>query len=243
MIARGWLRLMSPVGWWRLGEASGTTATDSGSAAVDGEYQNTPTLGTASMVADDPATATTFAAASSEDVAIADDDAWSIDTTGEFSGVARVRFTTLPALGIIIGKGQAAGFEYLFGGAGDQLFINIYTPAPALIGQAISAAGALTTGIDLTLGFSVNFAEDRAYIYLNGIRVGANEALADVGDYANGVVALAIAAGNGTSPDNFADAVVQDVALFDFEMSAEQHLATHLNFIRPHRQLALTGAG
>ena len=35
----------SPLGWWKLDEASGTTAADSGSAGDDGTYVNTPTLG------------------------------------------------------------------------------------------------------------------------------------------------------------------------------------------------------
>ena len=34
----------SPLGWWKLDETSGTTATDSGSAGVNGTYTNTPSL-------------------------------------------------------------------------------------------------------------------------------------------------------------------------------------------------------
>lgn len=35
----------SPLGWWQLDETTGTTATDSGSAGVNGTYVNTPALG------------------------------------------------------------------------------------------------------------------------------------------------------------------------------------------------------
>jgi hypothetical protein len=61
----------SPVAYWRLGEPSGTTATD---AAVgnDGTYVNTPTLGVAGLLTGDADTAVTFTAASTEHVTLPD---------------------------------------------------------------------------------------------------------------------------------------------------------------------------
>lgn len=60
----------SPVGYWRLGESAGTTATDIGSGAHNGTYVNTPTLGVAGALSDAD-TAVTFASASSQRVSIA----------------------------------------------------------------------------------------------------------------------------------------------------------------------------
>jgi hypothetical protein len=50
----------SPLAYYRLGEPSGTTATDAGSAAQNATYVNTPTLGVANSSIGDGNTAVTF---------------------------------------------------------------------------------------------------------------------------------------------------------------------------------------
>jgi hypothetical protein len=51
----------SPVAYWRLGEASGTTADNAeGTTAYDGTYVNTPTLGVTGALTNDSDTAVTF---------------------------------------------------------------------------------------------------------------------------------------------------------------------------------------
>lgn len=61
---------MSPAGYFRLGEPSGTSAADLGSGAHTGTYVNGPTLGVAGLVTDAD-TAVTFASASSQRVTFA----------------------------------------------------------------------------------------------------------------------------------------------------------------------------
>ena len=61
----------APVGYWRLGEPSGTTATDAGSGAHNGTYTNTPTLGVTGALTGNTDTAVTFASGSAQRVAIA----------------------------------------------------------------------------------------------------------------------------------------------------------------------------
>ncbi len=58
-----------PIAYWRLGEPSGTTASDEMGAA-DGTYVNSPTLGVTGLVAGDD-TAATFVVASAQKVSIA----------------------------------------------------------------------------------------------------------------------------------------------------------------------------
>ncbi len=58
------------VGYWRLGEPSGTTATDASASPANGTYINTPTLGVASALSGNADTSVTFAGASSEGVAL-----------------------------------------------------------------------------------------------------------------------------------------------------------------------------
>jgi len=57
---RGQLLAANPVNYWRLGEASDTTATDIGSAAVDGTYTNGVTLGASGLLLNDVDKAATF---------------------------------------------------------------------------------------------------------------------------------------------------------------------------------------
>lgn len=50
----------SPLVYWRLGDASGATATDSSGNSRSGTYANTPTLGVAGLLTGDPDTAVTL---------------------------------------------------------------------------------------------------------------------------------------------------------------------------------------
>jgi len=50
----------SPILWWRLGEASGTTAADASGHSNTGTYQGSPTFGTTGLISGDTDTAVTF---------------------------------------------------------------------------------------------------------------------------------------------------------------------------------------
>ena len=58
---RAAMLITSPVGYWRLGEASGTVAVDQ-MGANDGAYSGSPTLGVAGLLTGDPDTAVTLGA-------------------------------------------------------------------------------------------------------------------------------------------------------------------------------------
>ncbi len=62
----------SPRAYWRLGEASGTSAADSSGNAQTGAYQNTPTLGVTGALINDANTAVRFKRAEVEHVSIPD---------------------------------------------------------------------------------------------------------------------------------------------------------------------------
>lgn len=70
-----------PSGYWPLNETSGSTAYDLGSTGVNGTYTNSPTLGAYAFPAG--GRAPHFAGASSQQVTIADNNAWSPDTTSQ----------------------------------------------------------------------------------------------------------------------------------------------------------------
>lgn len=70
---------LSPTAWWRLGESSGTTATDE-QGVQNGTYVNAPTLGVSGITTDGD-TGISLAAASSQRVQIADNAAWDVGTS------------------------------------------------------------------------------------------------------------------------------------------------------------------
>ena len=63
------VKALGPLGYWRLGEASGTTAVDQ-MGAYNGTYVNAPTLGAAGLLAGDPTTAAVFTATQSVTTAV-----------------------------------------------------------------------------------------------------------------------------------------------------------------------------
>jgi concanavalin A-like lectin/glucanase superfamily protein len=74
-----------PVGYWRLGEASGLAAFDSSGSGIDGTYNGSPSLGQAGAIADDPDTAVGLNGPDSGDyveVPDPDDQSFSQPTSG-----------------------------------------------------------------------------------------------------------------------------------------------------------------
>lgn len=76
--------VLSPLAYWRLGEASGTVAHDE-IGAHNGTYLNSPTLGVAGLLNGDPATAMGVPGSGSKRVSIADADASLTLTPGAFT--------------------------------------------------------------------------------------------------------------------------------------------------------------
>lgn len=99
----------SPAGYWRLGEASGTTAADSSGNGRSATYANV-TLGATGLIANDSNTAATFNGTSSE-VSRADETLF--DLPGNFTLEAWIKPTAVGAARSILSKteGEAWGLE------------------------------------------------------------------------------------------------------------------------------------
>lgn len=98
----------SPVGYWILGDASGTTATDSSGNGNHGTYQNTPTLGEPGAVLGN--TAALFARASNQRVALGQPAI--LKVTGQFTMECWYKPTTFPTgsdVHTLIERGYNAG--------------------------------------------------------------------------------------------------------------------------------------
>jgi hypothetical protein len=78
------IKAASPVGYWRLGETSGTTATDASGNSRNGTYAGGYTQGKPSLTGDrNPATA--FDGVSGSNVSMAANNAWKITTTNQLA--------------------------------------------------------------------------------------------------------------------------------------------------------------
>lgn len=109
----------SPVGYWRLGEASGTVAQDETANNLNGTYVNTPTLGVAGAISGN--TAVRFTLASSEYVSIPDNNV--LDLTTPFSveaWIKRASISTPADNMMIVSKGPNSYQLYMTTGGSIQ---------------------------------------------------------------------------------------------------------------------------
>jgi hypothetical protein len=109
-----------PVGYWRLGEASGTTAVDY-AGGYHGTYINTPTLGVTGAISNDDDTAITTVSGSSEHVQVAHDAALqtlpiTIEAWVKGSTIGYIsKYVNGSSNGWYIGTGTAGNTNVLYG--------------------------------------------------------------------------------------------------------------------------------
>lgn len=181
----------SPVGYWRLGETTGTNADDETANNRDGTYTNTPTLGVTGALNGDANKAVTFTAAQSEYVTIADNNAWSANTTLSVEAWAKV--TSKTTLRAVVSKGAASNFEWViyYHNGTDRWGATIYDPAGNTYVYNNTLGPAPSTSAWYHLVFTLDTTTDTLHFYINGSDVGAST-------IENGSLTY----GNGTSPVN-----------------------------------------
>jgi concanavalin A-like lectin/glucanase superfamily protein len=112
----------NPISYWRLGETSGTNAADE-RAANPGTYQNSPTLGTTSLLATDTANKAVSFDGTNDSVQVS--NSTSLQPTSSISLEAWIKPTSLPTAGsftTILNKTEA--FALQFNGPKLELRIN-----------------------------------------------------------------------------------------------------------------------
>lgn len=102
------LALPSLVGFWRLGEPSGTTATDEQGTA-NGTYYGTPTLGAVGSITGDTAMTVN---GTDQFMRVPDNAAWSPTTTGELTVIIAAYPDGAANNSFLISKGTDAQFEW-----------------------------------------------------------------------------------------------------------------------------------
>lgn len=143
----------SPLVYWRLGETSGTTATDASGNARHGTYSGSPTLGVTGALIGDTNTAVTFdgvddqvSVADTTDLTAYTAEAW-VKTTnsaaGELDVAARLGSAGTSRIFLLyVGAGKASGIFY--NSTGTQL--NLSSPGSIADGNWHHIAMAYTAG-------------------------------------------------------------------------------------------------
>lgn len=130
-----------PALYWRLGETSGTVATDSSGHSHDGTYIGTPGLGTTGLLTGDPDTCLTC---SGDDYVQVVYSSW-LDAS--YITVEALIKTTATGTNSIIdrddGMGIARVFQFRMTGSGNLQFILIGTSTVSVVGSAVINDGAV----------------------------------------------------------------------------------------------------
>ncbi|HEX4793701.1 MAG TPA: LamG domain-containing protein [Humisphaera sp.] len=211
----------APVGYWRLGESSGTVAADASGNGRDGVYHNGPALGSAGAIAGDSDTAASFDGA---------DDYVAIPyqfNSANASWEAWVYLTSTPANPV-----QIVGCEDGFGSnVADKL---LYVDAAGKPNWYIYSSGAHTiTGASaLTLNawhHLVGTADGSTItLYVDGASVASASAGGSYAFYGSSNVWISgVAGAGGANPTlTYFPGVIDEAALYNFALSAAQ-VAAH----------------
>ena len=197
----------SPAGYWRLGEASGTTATDS-AASNHGTYTNAPQLGAASLISSDTANKSVRFDGVNDHVAIP--NSGSISPTARVSLEAWIKPAALPGTGsfaTIASKREAYALQF----NGPRLEFTIMQGGVRRRAQA--AVGAIQTGQTYHVAGTYDGTTSR--LYINGTEVAALPLTGAIGTTSAGLNIASWTGGN-----EFLNGTVDDVAVYPTALTA-----------------------
>ncbi len=204
-----------PLGWWRLGEASGATATNQ-VVGGSGTYAGGVTLGQTSLLATDAANAAATFNGSSGRVSIPDSSP--LDLTSTFSLEVWIRPTSLPSSGVfrsIMTKAEAYTLQF----NGPRLEFTIMQSGTRRRLQA--ATGTIVAGG--TYHVVATFGSRVQRLYVNGTQV-ATATLTN-GSATTTSTPLVLGSWDGTS--EFFSGTLDEPAVYGTTLSATQVAAHH----------------
>jgi hypothetical protein len=203
-----------PVSYWRLGETSGTIAGDI-TVANPGTYNGPPTLGAASLVANDQVDPAVAFDGAGDDVRVG--QSGSLDLSGALTLEALIKPSSLPAAGSSRSIVAKTG-SYALVLNGPTLELTIYQLGVARRLQA--PAGTILAGRTYHVAGTFDGAAER--LYVNGRQI-ASVALSGATDTT--ISGLRIASWDGTQ--QFFAGTLDEVALYNKALSATRVAAHH----------------
>lgn len=210
----------SPVGYWRLGESAGTTATDSSTNTNDGTYVGSPTLGATGVITGSN-TAVDFDG-TDDGVGIPDDsaiqdifatggtvEAW-VRAPGQ-GGVTSIASKTNPS--------NNDGWEFTIDGSDDVQFLIDFSGGTRGIWRTTTALS-LNTNHHIVLTYDASSDANDPIIYVDDVSIGISETSTPSGTFVTDVgLDFDIGQSPPTGSRHF-DGVIDEVALYTSVLSA-----------------------
>jgi hypothetical protein len=198
----------SPVAYWRLGESAGTTADNAeGTAALDGTYSGSPTLGATGLLTGDSDTAVTFG--TSKYVSVAHDAA--LNFSDVFSLEFWVKVPSLSAWMSVIAKGGATGWQ-----VGVSVNRQVVVYLQNTINVRGGSVGTLQDGTTYHVVVTKN-GGNYATVYINGSDASATATAKTAGDTTG---SLYLATYTGSS--EWLSGTLDEVAVYDYALTSTQ---------------------
>ena len=158
----------APVGYWRLGESSGTVAADESGNGLDGTSFNSPTLGEPGALAGDADTAIDIA--TGQYVQVADNALLDVTTGLTVEAWIKPDDTGAGHRGIVSKNStSSAPYGYEMAQSSDRLRVGAEVGG-VWYGSNYSADGSLVAGVWQHVGFTFNGTDIRCYV--NGVLSG-----------------------------------------------------------------------
>jgi hypothetical protein len=213
--------------YWRLAETTGTTANDETTNNLDGTYENTPTLGTAGLLAGDSNRAVDLVRSSSERVTVADNtlldptnltlEAWVRPDSSLSSGQVRTIFAKTNSNG----NDFSYSLDYRRSGfTTNQLVFSVTTSS----NTDYTVTQTLNSGTKYHIAATYNGSTMR--IYVNGVQVGSGQS--KTGNLRNSAQPLRI--GSFWNQDYW-DGAIDEAAVYSTALSAAQIQSHYTNGI------------
>jgi YD repeat-containing protein len=213
--------------YWRLAETTGTTANDETTNNLDGTYENTPTLGTAGLLAGDSNRAVDLVRSSSERVTVADNtlldptnltlEAWVRPDSSLSFGQVRTIFAKTNSNG----NDFSYSLDYRRSGfTTNQLVFSVTTSS----NTDYTVTQTLNSGTKYHIAATYNGSTMR--IYVNGVQVGSGQS--KTGNLRNSAQPLRIGA---FWSQDYWDGAIDEAAVYSTALSAAQIQSHYTNGI------------
>ena len=209
----------SPIGYWRQGDPSGTTMTDSSGNARHGTYTASPTLGTTGLLAGDSDTAVAYNG-TTQYALVADDN--SLDSLTTFTVEAIIKASSVSGTPQIVARDGGSGnrhWQFRLS-AGTLQFVKI-------AGGVVTASSAATLSTGTTYHVAATYDGSNIRLYIDGAANGTPpSATGNLGASTQDLQFAMCRSSTSNNPNNFFNGVIDEVAVYGSALSAVR-LAAH----------------
>lgn len=206
----------APIGEWKLDENTGTTAYDTSGNGRNGTLTATKTT---------PWVPGKYGSGVNLDnthdyITVADNNAFSVNTTNKLSVMGWVKFDTLGATSEPFNKGQGSNYEWAYRVFSDgSIRAFIFTSSGGnYLTTSQSAAGIITTGQWYHLAMTVDTTAPLLSMYVNGRLISTSSSTA--GSYTNGTASVRF--GEREDVANGTDGTIDNVRIYDYARTPAQ---------------------